>query len=1166
MSAVRENRLVLNLLGEMKISRNGEPIHFRSQKEPALLVYLAQTGQTISREAAADLLWESRTTEQSLSNLRTALTRIRKSAGDALAADRKTLAYDPAGRRYVDSVRLHQELAELKEIDSEVAAARLNNALLRYRGDFLAGFYLPDAPRFNDWVVITQERLRKDLFAGYQRLLDRAIAQGDDGLAIETANRWLAWDELNEPVYQRLIRLLARGGRTAAALAQCERLAERLAAELGVAPQRVTTALCEQIRSGQFEAVPIEKTVRRQVNHNLPRELTPFIGRETEIDEITHRTLDPAYPLITLTGEGGIGKTRLSVALARRLLETDEHPYLDGIWFVSLAEAAGPEKRPDPAALREEVATAIGSAVGMVFHGQRPPSRQLLAFLKEKTALLVLDNFETLVSGGTIDPHSIDLVIEMLETAPGLQLIVTSRTALDLNSEWVVRLDGLPVPEEAPTDLETPGKPGLLQPDAEGYDSVRLFAERAGRTSGDFRLGEQLAEVVAICRLVEGLPLAIELAAASARSLTGAEIAARLEENFEILSTGRRDVPARQRSMRAVFRYSWQLLDAEEQGALAQLSVFRGTFSRESAEAVLSGPVHRLDGLERHSLLRQDQDGRYGLHPLLREFAGEELAGMGADGALERHGHHYLNAVGEFTPAGRQLPGRMAAVQVDLDNIRQAWRWASDRPDLRALGAGCWGLATFYFRLALHREAEEMFRRAVGRLQAAGDGSDEAVLLLANLRAALAIFLNALHGYNEAIDMAREVLGFIEASRDRFELLDGLQSRGELALGTALYRQGHFEEALLHLDAGMEAARRAGLPGVEAAIGRRIGATLLDQGKYAEARTRFETALEVFRETGDRSGEGSALTDLGWLSHREQKLDEAMAYDQQAYETQLEAGNRHGAGIALVNKAIVHEMLGDFSEAYDCRMQVIRFLRDLDDRYHRSLVYHGLGMQLSRVGEYKAARDYYERSLAIDRELGDAAGVAWASNNLGLLYNHLGEYETALATHLEALETGRQIGARAGEGLSQLRVGQDLFGLGRFEEAETAYEQAVEILAELHRAVWALEARAGLAWVKAELGDPEAARAEIEPVLAHLAKDSLIGAREPLLIFWNAYWVLRACGDERAGAVLKTAEGLIQEQAARIRDADQRHSFLGIKVHREILAENDALKEKGDLT
>ncbi|HEX6384700.1 MAG TPA: BTAD domain-containing putative transcriptional regulator, partial [Anaerolineae bacterium] len=645
---MEEHFLSLHLLGEMRIARNGKSLRFRSQTEAALLIYLAHTGQTHSREAIADLLWEARTTQQSLSNLRTVLARLRRLADDVLVITHKTLAYKAAARQQVDSVRLSERLEALRDVDSDADAARLREALRLYKGDFLAGFHLPNAPRFNDWVVVAQERLRQTLFAGYQRLLEYALAQGDFELGIETATRWLAWDELNETTHQQLIRLLAQSGRTAAAITQYEQCVAVLAAELGVAPHKATTALYERVRQGAFEAAAEARVVHRRVDHNLPRDLTPFFGRDAEIEEVTRRVLDSTYPLVTLTGEGGIGKTRLALATARRLLEA-EHPFGDGVWFVSLAEVLSPGERHNPGVVREAVATAVGSAMGMVFHGQRTPSQQWLAFLREKNTLLILDNFEPLLDSGAVN-----LLLELLQEAPQVNLLVTSRVALDLNSEWVVRLDGLPAPEGVSPDAGAPVNGGVLQPDAESYDSVRLFAERAARTATDFRLAEQLVDVADICRLVAGLPLAIELAAASARRLSCAEIAAALRENMNLLATKRRDVPARQRSMRAVFEYSWQLLDEAEQRVLAQLSVFRGGFSQEAACAVILEPAWRLNGLERHSLLKQDEQGRYRLHALLSEYAGEKLAQLAAapgrepTNAAQRHSAYYLEAVGQL--------------------------------------------------------------------------------------------------------------------------------------------------------------------------------------------------------------------------------------------------------------------------------------------------------------------------------------------------------------------------------------------------------------------------------------------------------------------------------------------------------------------------------------
>jgi DNA-binding SARP family transcriptional activator len=417
--------LTLTLLGQVAIARDGEPISgFRSQTEIALLVYLAHTGQVHSREALADLLWDASSTAQSLSNLRTTLSRLRVHVGEELLITRTTIAMRPASRAGVDSVLLQSELQAIAVPQSPDEAARLVAALRLYAGDFLAGFYLAGAPRFNEWVVVEQEYLRQQVIAGLQWLIAYALDQPDPLLGIAAAQQWLTMDELNETAHAHLIHLLALNGQTTAALTQAERLTRLLDEELGVSPQPATVHLVERIRKGELSPAPSRVPRQwRAVSHNLPRELTPFVGRAAERATLVDRLLDPACPLVTLTGQGGMGKTRLALAAAREIAEQAAEHFPDGMGFVSLAEVDSQDATSDG------MAAAIGAALKLSFQGGRPPAQQLLALLGSMSCLIILDNCEHLLDGDLPD-----LVIDLLQAGPGVHLLATSTPRLKVRS------------------------------------------------------------------------------------------------------------------------------------------------------------------------------------------------------------------------------------------------------------------------------------------------------------------------------------------------------------------------------------------------------------------------------------------------------------------------------------------------------------------------------------------------------------------------------------------------------------------------------------------------------------------------------------------------------------------------------------------------------------
>jgi predicted ATPase/DNA-binding SARP family transcriptional activator len=1141
--------LTLTLLGQVAIARDGEPLsRFRSQTEIALLVYLAQTGQVHTREALADLLWDANSTAQSLSNLRTALTRLRAHIGDELLITRTTVAMRPESRQAIDSVRLQSELQTSAAPQSLAAAAHLAATLRLYKGDFLAGFYLAGAPRFNDWAVVEQERLRQQVIVGLQRLIVYAQERPDPPLGIEAARQWLTLDELSETAHAHLIHLLAINGQITDALAQAERLTRLLDEELGLPPQPATLQLIQRIQKGKIAPAPLSiPHKQRTLSHNLPRELTPFVGRAAERAALVERLLDPACPLVTLTGQGGMGKTRLALAAAREIAESATDLFPDGMGFVSLAEM---DKQD---ATHDALATAIGAALKLSFQRERRPAQQLLSLLAPMSCLIILDNCEHL-----LDSVLPDLVMDLLHTGSGVHLLATSTVPLDLNSEFVVRLAGLPVPH-----ARVPA--GAENAEIAAYDSVRLFVEYARRTGAPFHATEdvtenaaEMADIATICRTLNGIPLAIKLAAAWVGQMPLAQIATAIAANVDFLSTRQRDVPVRQRSMRAVFDYAWRLLGPTARRILAQTSVFRSGFDQAAGMAVTGADGAEIDRLVSRSLLEQDADGRYAVHELVREFAAEKLAeadasnppGLSAENRVsERHGAYYLRLVGSIAPPGPQSEAAIAAVRCDLDNVRQAWRWAVAGPHPDALDIAWRGLLTFYIRHSLFQEGEEAFGNAVAALGSAGLAAGETGWVLARLQIARADLLNILNRYEDAVALARAVLDFAVTHDDTL-----LVALGCLQWGTALFRQGFFDDALPQLGRGLSALVSAQpdsqLP-VEADIRLRIGAALLEKGELTAARAAFELALTIYRGTGMRTGEADVLSGLGWLEQRAMNFATAQAHLEAALTIQRSLHVQHGVTLTLINLANVVDAQADFGQAYTLRLEALDNLERIDDRYHRSLVNHGLGVLLSRLGDYGQARIYYERALAIDREVGDMAGVAWTQNNLGLLYQHLGELERALALHQEALGAARACGARTIEGLALSRMGQDLHGLGRLDEAVCAMEAAIEIQHDLHQTVWAMESTAELAVIYVKMGQPKAA-AVVEALLPDLeAVQPLHGAREPFRVYWNCYSVLAATHDPRATGLLAAANAGLRGQADKIQNPMLRWSFLeNVPVHR----------------
>ncbi len=1255
--------LEILLLSPLTIQRDGQPLKLPTRRTEALFVYLLRNPQPHARDVVATLFWDDLPQQKALGNLRVLLSNLRKHVGPHVTITRQTVAFNGDSHYRLDLADLERELTSARDemsrdgLLAHSSATKLAQALEAYQGDLLPGFYLQGAQGFAEWLTTEREWLWTRVTAALGDLADTYLHLGDYRAGLEQAQRLTKLDPLREEGHQQLMQLWAADGQINAALAQYDRCVKILDAELGVPPKSKTVALFDHIRDGTWEnpVRPISQPIppgtpisvlsdnhsdnpagitqaHPTIPNNLPREMTPFIGRVTELEHLKQYLLDPAYPLVTLVAEGGSGKTRLALGATRQLIRQNESGnahalWPGGIWFVSLAalhhshgESAGNRSGNSAgnsaAPITSAIASAIASEMGLLLHGQRPVVEQLKALLQERRCLLILDNFEQLIppgdfiledfapedfvpdvlSSATDESTAVDLLIELMEHCPQLHLLVTSRIPLDLNSEFVVRLGGLPVPEVATGVGERVEKREGEQANAAEYDSVRLFVERATRVAHELRPEQHLSEIGEICRLVSGLPLGIELAAARSGSHTPMEILLALQANFDLLTSRRRDIPPRQRSMRAVFDHSWHLLTAVEQQVLAQAACFSDGFTYEAAQKVIlfahsqlekekkaeedaqhekPAPFENnvaaiLDSLVHISLLQQDGIGRYRLHTLLREYAAEKLAELseGDDhvngagrwqGAAQRHSRYYLDFVQQGHINGWYTRADLAPINADLDNVRQGWRWASDHHDLVGLTSGWLGMWHFYEYSTLFQEGEESFHRALVQLQMqepaepAPPISDEPTLqaTIVRLQVAHANFLNTLGRYKDAAALAQPATAYAKSGHDI-----ALAARGYAVWGTGLYRQAQTNEASTILAEGLAAARAAQLPLLEAKIHRRLANTLQMGHDFARARSHYQDALALNRQHGHRPEEAEALTALGWCYQQEHDLAAAIPYLREALEIHQAIDNPHGSSMTLINLGVVYNLQQEYDKATACHQQIRRQLERFDNPYQRVLVNHSQGVIRSKLGDYESAESLYQRALVLDQQLGDPGGVAWTQNNLGLLHNHLGNYERALALHQGALQTAIDLGATTTEGLAWSRLGQDYHGLGELEEAYDAYLKAIAIQEKLGQTVWAIESKSGLAATQLALNLVEDAMSLVEEILAHLAAESFSGAREPMLLYWNCYQVLKAVSDARASEFLESANQQLTELADKIKEPQLRRSFVeNVPVHRALRQE-----------
>jgi predicted ATPase/DNA-binding SARP family transcriptional activator len=926
--------LTLNVLGPLQVMRDGTQLsRFRSDKVRALLAYLAvEAEQPHSRASLCGLLWPDHSDQAALQNLSQTLLRLREALGDqrsgesVLHISRRAIQWNAASGCQLD-------LADFVRLAASADRAALEQAVALYRGPFLAGFSIPGCANFDEWLLLWREHAQRLVLQALDTLAQRYLAAGAYAQAEAAARRQLELDPLREPAYRSLMLALTGRGERTAALNHFERGRQLLQAELGVEPEEETRILYQRIRGGE---VALVQPPAKAPPHNLPKPLTPFVGRERELAELSRRLRTPELRLLTLVGPGGMGKTRLALELAHRQLEQ----FADGVFFVSLA----------PLTAASAIVPTITAALGIGTHdGPHPGDGRsaLLEALRPKQLLLVLDNFEHLLDGA-------EIVVAMLQAAPEVQIVATSRARLNVYGEHPYVVEGLAF---APADSVAAAK---------DYAAIQLFVGRARLVQAGFRLSEtNLPSVLRICQLVEGMPLGLELAATWAELLAPTEIADEIAQSVDFLSSNLQDLPARQRSMRAVFEWSWRLLNAQEQQVFRRLAVFRGGFTREAALAVADASLGVLTSLLRKALLRahvaDGTAGRYELHELLRQFALEQLNAMPEEytRVAGRHATYFLGLVETVVPklAGAEQSIWLQQLECDHDNLRAALFWAWKQGDL-TLGLLLAGALWPFWRRRSH--LSEGRRWLEGFL-----ASEEASGVAPEVRAM------ALHG-----------AGWLAHDQDDYLRADALFSEG-LALDREQGHSGRVAAVLAHR--GMMA--RA-------------------QGQYAQALALVEQSLALARAAQDPSGTAYALFRLGLIARERGEYVRAEAIYRECLAAYEALGDRSGTSFALIGLADIACDQGDAAGVEAWCAESLALGRTLGKHWVVGFSLNILALAAMMSGDLERAAMLAEEAWAVFRANEIHSGVVSLLITHGQIACASGEYAQAQALLVEALKRG----------------------------------------------------------------------------------------------------------------------------------------------------------------
>ena len=877
-------RLDICLLGEFSITREGHPVKTLNAERPqSLLAYLLlHRHSPISRQRLAYAFWPDSSDEQARTNLRNLLHTLRRGLPDAdrfLALDPHTIQWRMESPYTLDAAAFQEALAAAKLAkEADQHQEYLETAVSIYKGSLLSGNY-------DDWLIPIREAMQQSYQEALAQLAQLLAEKGSYQTAVQYARLLQREDPLAETAVILLMQLYAQiGDQTAvrrAYLIYTTALREELDAEPGLDLQTAYATAMQRVDAAQSldetekePAPPARRTSPRQ-SPRLPPQLTPFIGREEELAKLAERLADPYCRLVTIVGPGGTGKTRLALQSAYGHVTV----FADGAAFIPLASVTDPLILP----------SAI--AQGLRFNFGRATSRkaQLLQYLADKELLLVLDNMEQL-------DDRVTFLADMLAAAPRVKLLVTSRRRLQLQEEWVLPLQGFPLP--GPQNLA----------DISTNNAVALFVQAAHQHDPNFvPNAEEWPAIGRICQLVDGMPLGLELAAPWIRLLSCAEIGEEIEKNIDFLTSPHLNMPERHRSIRAVFNQSWEMLTPAEQQVFASLSLFVGGFSREGAEQVAGANLPVLSGLLDKSLVRHLSNGRYDIHELLRQYAASQLA-VHTDHAAATHVRFAAFYVSLAETAASHLVGPeqqtwLDRLEVEYANLRAVLSWAvAGENGETALRLGV-ALGRYWW---LRYRAEEggFWLRQILDLPGPITERHSRALSFAGM------FARLRHNYAEAET-------WLTQSINQQRELDCKQDLGLSLneLGMVYLDQGLFEKAQPYFEEWLILARELDFThGISIAL-LNLGMVTHHQGQFTQAPAYYQESLNLSRQLGLQTNVAMVLNSYSILRLEQNQLGEAREMLLESLSLNLELGYQDGLSWAFLGVLILHHLAGHVETA-----------------------------------------------------------------------------------------------------------------------------------------------------------------------------------------------------------------------------------------------------------
>lgn len=972
-------RLKINLLGSFRIYLEEALItNFESNKVRALLAYLAvESWDSHNREKLSTLFWPEMSAKRASSNLSQALYSLRQLLQDHQATppfllhSRDSIQFNRESDYWLDVEQFNQNLIQDQTLApfNDGYHENMQRAIDLYRGDFLDGLSFDSSLNFDEWMLVQRQRFQRQALDGLHQLAAFYAATKALPKALPLAWRQVELDPLDERACRQLMQLLAANDQRSQALTQFERLQVMLAEELGVNPEPLTLAFRNQIREKDRAS-----SQAKSVTDNLPAFITPLIGRQKELGKLQALIENGTCRLLTILGPGGGGKTRLALEVARNSQKIFNH----GVYFVPLNPVQSPES----------ILPAIADAIELPRGEKDDIKIQLINYLRKKNVLLLLDGFEHLLEG----TH---LLVEILHQTSRLKILVTSRSLLNIKGEHLYPLGGMCYPDDVSSEIEI-----------QESDAIQLLLSGLQRVCHGYIPNPSDARyLLQICQQVQGIPLGILLAASWGAVLSLKEIAESVRRSLDFLSADWIDLPSRQRSMRATFDHTWNLLNIHEQNCFQSLSVFRGAFSRRAAREVSGASPYELRALVERSLLWNKTPGWYEMHELLRQYGREKLAQSSAieQEICSKHSEYYLKTLATLGDDLKNAQQVATLSRIDLvhENCRAAWNWTVNQGAIAQVTPVVDALCLYYDLSLRHPDGESVCRTALDSLQSESD-DPELRLLQARLLTWQSRFTRLL-GRSE---MASQLLDKAQVH------LGGVKSVGD---------QVRNMEAFIALERG----------------------NIYFNNDRSAATNYYERSLKINRKLGNDWGTAKALARLGSVAHHAGSFEKAVDIYAECLDLNQKLGDPRGIANALIELGHNSLRQGEVETGQEYIQDGISILQQIGDRAGTARGYLELGRSCFWTGEFSKGDSLMMKSIPILEDLGMWERMVFSTTALSLGLSHEGKYEDAISQATKGLSLAKEMNARREIALAHFLIGKAYLGQRKFERSLESLQKSV---------------------------------------------------------------------------------------------------------------------------